>query len=254
MYDFENEMLAHFGAIKNEIGQRSPEWFEARRGCFTGSKIKNLMSCNQSASKMEWGRVEKILSIGEAAKKYIYTKARERQTGKVIETASTLSMKYGTENEGEIKEVFLATNSNFSIEECDFIKLNTYLGASPDGLATDLKTGEKLAVEIKANTSFDSEYYREIEAFDQSHMDFWQVQTEMMVLKVEKCLYITAEPSESIFSPKIEAVNYQIVKNSPIHQNAIYHRARLGNSIIEKFLSGMDFYDAIERAQIEFEA
>ena len=253
MYDFEKAMIEHFGAANNVDLQRTEKWFKDRLGVFTDSKIKLLMSCNQSASKMEWGRVEKILSIGEAAKKYIYSKARERQTGKVIETATTLSMRYGTENEGAIKDFFDKNIGGYEIKECGFIKFNDYLGASPDGLAIDTRTGEKLAVEIKANTSFDSEYDREIEAFDQSHMDFWQVQTEMMVLKVEKCLYITAEPSESIFNPKIEAVNYQIVKNSPIHQNAIYHRARLGNSIIEKFLSGMDFYDAIERAQIEFE-
>ena len=248
--DFENIINEHFGQANAPDLQRSADWFEARRGVFTGSKIKELMSSDRSAAKMEWGRAEKILMLGEAAKKYIYIKARERQSGKIIKEPASYAMKFGTENETVIRNLFLEDNTHLQFVECDFIKVNKYLGASPDGLL--LSYNENFALEIKANTNFSSEYERIIEPFALGHMDFWQVQCEMLVLKVSKCYYVTAEPPENIFEPVIEKVNFQIVPAVPIMQHAILERARLGNDIIERYLAGESFFEAVGNGIINF--
>ena len=252
MSDFENIINNHFGQNNAPELQRSADWFEARRGCFTGSKVKELMSCDRSAAKLEWGRPEKILMLGEAAKKYIYVKARERQARKIIKEPASYAMKFGTENETVIRDLFLYENTHLQFVATDFVKINEYLGASPDGLL--LGYNEKFALEIKANTNFGSEFERVIEPFALGHIDFWQVQCEMLALQVGKCYYVAAEPPENIFEPVIEKINVQIVAAVPVLQHAILERARLGNDIIERYLAGEEFYEAVENSIINFKS
>ena len=213
--------------------QRTKEWFEARRGRFTGSKIKTLMGTERSASKMEWGRPEKMLSFGESAIKYIYSKCRERQTAKVIDTGSTLQMKYGAEHEGMIKSAYLKHSPVHEIKECAFVEfIDGIAGSSPDGEVW--QNGKKIAAfEAKFATSWDGEFARVEEVFDQKHLDFWQVQSEMLSLRVDKCIYVTAEPPRSIFEPECTGIIVQTILASPIHQCAIIERCLLSDAIIE---------------------
>lgn len=226
--------------------QRSEEWFEQRRGKFTGSRIKDLMACDRSASKMEWGRPEKILAIGEKAKKYIYEKAMERKTGKIIKIRSTAAMRYGTENEEIIKNVFLNQNKEYDFFECGFMAINEYLGASPDGELINTDNGLIYGMEIKAASSWSGFFDRTELPLEEKHIDFWQVQTEMMAFEHSELIYVVAEPSENISDPVIEKIIFQKVKESKIHQNAILQRAKLANEIIELYLDGIKFHNAIE--------
>ena len=97
--------LGDLNCGSNEDLQRTDQWFEARRGRFTGSGIKDLMTCSRSKANYEWGRPEKLIDFGEAAKKYIYSKFKERQRSKVVKTAFSQDMKYGTENEAAILDL-----------------------------------------------------------------------------------------------------------------------------------------------------
>ena len=231
--------------VDEETLQRTAEWFEKRRGRFTGSKIKDLMSCSRSTAKIEWGRPEKLIDFGEKAKEYIYTKAKERQRGYAVQTPTTAAMSYGTENEDAVIELL-----PFDVEKCDFMEiegLEGIAGASPDGRYEDQN------VEIKCATTWEQFYKRVELPFDQTHMDFWQVQTEMMAQKLNKTMYIVAEPSESIFEPNITSFTMRNTQASEIHQKAIYQRCEIGDEAIKLFLKGYSIHQAIQQACTEYE-
>lgn len=227
--------------------QRTAEWFEKRKGRFTGSMIKELMSCSRSTAKMEWGRVEKLIDLGEAAKKYIFTKAMERKTGIQVKTHPTAAMRYGTENEAKVKELL-----NRPVDEVDFLEfIPNIAGASPDGKIKWIKNYAGL--EIKCATDWNNFYNRVMVPVCYGHIDFWQLQAEMLALKVDKILYVVAQPSEDIFEANITDIQTQIVDASPIHQEQIIHRCLIGNDIIELFLNDTPFYEAIEKATSNYD-
>lgn len=221
--------------------QRTKEWFEARRGLITGSGVKKLMSVERAESKMEWGRPEKMISFGITAKKYIFEKAKETQRNKVVHIPATASMKYGTNNEdivfSMLKEKYI---TSYDFEKCDFIKVPKFehiLGASPDGKCiSKIVKDEVIGLEIKCVTGWDGLYDRHEEKVSESHIDFWQLNTEMLSLEAKEIMYVVAEPSENIFEPNITDLSIQFVKSSPIHQECIIKRAMIGNEVIKMWL------------------
>lgn len=233
--------------------QRTEEWFNARKGRFTGSGIKDLMSCDRSASKMEWGRAEKLISFGDAAKKYIYSKFKERQRNKIVRTATSSAMRYGTENEGSILHLLKEQFQKYTFEEVGFIEfIDGVAGSSPDGrVITD--TGEVLGLEIKAATDWSGVYDRHVLPVDQKNKDFWQLQSEMLSLDVSRIMYVTAEPSESIFEPNITDLSIRYVDASPIHQDAIKKRCLIADEIIKKHMLGVDYFTAIQQVCTDYE-
>jgi hypothetical protein len=247
--DFVAAQDKSFELVQTDL-QRTEAWFEQRRGNFTGSKIKDLMSCTRQSAKMLWSENAKIFDLGETAKKYIYSRAMERKHGYVVQTAASQAMKYGTRIEEQIfdavKELFI------DLKEVGYTPHPKYnfLGASPDGLA-----GEGVA-ELKAATTWDTLYSRHEILFDDKHQDFWQIQTEMLCAGKDKCIYAVALPPEDMQNDEIiKGVSIRIVDASPIHQHAILTRARLGNFIAERYLSGVDKYfsDSVNYGISEFE-
>lgn len=239
--------------LNSQQGQRSPEWFEKRKGRFTGSKIKDLMKCTASSKKYEWGRPEKIIDFSDTAIKYIYSKAKEIQRNKVVKTQSSASMKYGTNNESVVKELLKKQYPNAVFSDCDFIEfIPNIAGASPDGLV-NWDSGEVTGLEIKCATDWGGEFDRVEEDVDQSHGDFWQLQAEMLALKVKKLMYVIAEPSEDIFEPNITDLEILFVDASPIHQQAIIHRCMIGAKAISYFLTGIKIKKSIVKACTEYE-
>lgn len=229
--------------------QRTDEWFNQRKGRFTGSRIKDLMACDRSNAKYEWGRPEKIIGLGEAAKKYIFEKAMERKRDKIIKSYPTAAMRYGTEQETYVIAL-LKEKHGIEIEEVGFLEfIEGLAGASPDGKVK----GKDCGFEGKCSTDWANFYNRVSDPVDEKHMDFWQLQSEMLSLKVPEILYCVAEPSEDMFKPNITDVELQYVKASPIHQEAIKKRAYLGKMIIDQFLNGMSFSDAVTFGCTNFE-
>jgi hypothetical protein len=235
--------------LSNQL-QRTADWMQQRKGRFTGSKIKEIMKCDRSTACMEWGRPEKIVGLGEGAIKYIYTKAMERKRNKIIFTPTSAAMQYGTNNEEYVKHL-VEQKYSIEIEEVGFIEfIENIAGASPDGYVTEYNC----AVEIKCATEWNGVYNRMAVALDESHMDFWQLQSEMLALKTDKLLYAVAEPSENIFEPNITDVQAQWVPASEIHQNAIINRCKLGDAIINLYLkSDLSFHQAVQTASTKFE-
>lgn len=251
----ENKILSKLEQKGYDIGiskdlQRTDEWFEQRRGKFTGSGIKKLMSTTRATSKMEWGRAEKTIDFNETAIKYIYEKAMERKRNKVIHLQTSAAMRYGTENEDIATQLFLNKNTHLEFTEAPFIEfIKGIAGASPDGSLIDTITGEVYGFENKCATSFDNVYSRMETAFDEKHQDFWQIQSELLALNVENLYYCVAEPSENIFEPNITDVQFKLVTASKSHQKSIIDRCNIGNIAIELFLNeNISIHDAVNRA------
>lgn len=237
---------------QSEQLQRTQEWHNKRKGRFTGSKTKDLMSCGRSTSKMEWGRPEKLIDFSETAKKYIFSKAKERQRNKVVKTSSSHVMQYGTNNEIEVVKMLKEIYPDWLFNECDFIEfIPTIAGASPDRLI--IRESDKIGLEIKCAVDWGTVYSRHEVPIDQSHDDFWQLQTEMLALNVNEIMYVVAEPSEDMFDPNITDLSIKFVQASPIHQKAIIDRCMIGNKAIELYLSGLDFQSSILKACTEYE-
>jgi len=232
--------------------QRTEQWHADRLGKFTGSKIKELMSCSRSTAEMPWGRPEKLIDFGQAAKKYVYSRARERETGIAIKIKETKAMKYGTAGEEIVKELLKNKYPRATFEEVGFLEFITGVaGASPDWKAT--QNNKSMGVEIKCSTNYDTEYSRLIEAFEQKHQDFWQVQTEMMALKVNKMLYVVAAPTENMNYEDIKEITVKPVDASPIHQNAIYERCLISEAVIKDYFETQDFNESFYKILSNYE-
>ena len=240
--------------IGEEELQRTEQWFKDRLGRFTGSEMHKLMACGRSSAKVEWGRPEKLIDFGETAKKYIFAKCKERQRNKVIKKLETLKMTFGKKQEDHVFELLEHKYPEYKFEKVGFIEfIPNVAGASPDGTATDKQWGEKIGLEIKCSTDWDTLYSRHEEDFDKDHQDFWQIQSEMLALNVSKVMYIVAEPPETILDPVIEDLSIQIVERSPIHQLAIMQRCEIGEMVIQNFLKGMSFKESFYKAVTEYQ-
>lgn len=240
--------------IGEEELQRTEQWFKDRLGRFTGSEMHKLMACGRSSAKVEWGRPEKLIDFGETAKKYIYAKCKERQRNKVIKKLETLKMTFGKKQEDHVFELLEHKYPEYKFEKVGFIEfIPNVAGASPDGTATDKQWGEKIGLEIKCSTDWDTLYSRHEEDFDKDHQDFWQIQSEMLALNVKKVMYVVAEPPETILDPVIEDLSIQIVERSPIHQLAIMQRCEIGEMVIQNFLKGMSFKESFYKAVTEYQ-
>lgn len=239
--------------VESEL-QRTEQWFKDRLGRFTGSEMHKLMACGRSSAKMEWGRAEKLVDFGETAKKYIYAKCKERQRNKVIKKLETLKITFGKRQEDHVFELLEAKYPEYQFEKVGFIEfIDNVAGASPDGKAVNKTTGEVIGLEIKCSTDWDTLYSRHEEDFEQSHQDFWQIQSELLALNVDKLMYVVAEPPETILDPIIEDLSVKIVEKSLTHQLAIMQRCMIGEQVIKNFLSGIPFKESFYKAVTEYQ-
>jgi putative phage-type endonuclease len=112
--------------------QNSPEWFAARLGRVTASRVADVVA----KTKTGWG-------ASRAA--YMGTLVAERLTGVPFPTYENEAMKLGREREPEARNLY-AFIHGVEVEEVGFIQHPTIAmsGASPDG-----QVGKKGLVEIK---------------------------------------------------------------------------------------------------------
>lgn len=224
--------------------QRNEEWFEKRRGCWTGSKIKNIMGCNSKGGKMSWADKEKSYEFSKGVLKYVYSRAMERQTKRYIETAGGPAMKYGTKVEPYILKIGEQLIGQ-PIDDVGFKEHSAIptLGASSDGITQD----RKMVAEIKACVTWETHYDRTFDPVNEKSTDFWQTQLEMLVWNVDKCAYLIAEPPNNIFDYLNElktfedfkkecGISIEYVKASKFHQDAILTRVQIVEEACEFWL------------------
>ncbi len=249
----QSDIILNVGANQ----QRTEAWRDDRLGRWTSSQMKQLMASERAVCKFPWNSPERIYGFGKSALKYIYENAKERQTGKWLDSgAGTKDMQYGTKIEPLIfkasKRVLRKKGIVGTMETVGFKPFDNLptAGVSSDGI---LRYEGKVvaALEIKACTSWGSHYDRTFDITDESSTDFWQIQAHTMAWNVDKCLYIVAEPPKSIY----DYLNYdgdimdlykhfvaecpitiEIVKASPVHQEAIIKRIEVAEEVIELYL------------------
>lgn len=117
--------------------QRSPEWFAARLGRCTASKINDVMATLKGG--------------GEAAgrRNYRAQLVVERMTGQPTESYTNGAMQWGIDNEAAAREAYSFVTGN-TVEEIGFIDHPEIAmsGCSPDGLV-----GDDGMVEIKCGNT-----------------------------------------------------------------------------------------------------
>jgi hypothetical protein len=155
-------------------------------------------------------------------------------------------MSYGTNNESVVVDMLKKQYPDYLFEEVEFLEfIKDIAGASPDRrVITQAKT---IGLEVKCSTTWENVYIRHEVPIDQSHDEFWQLQSEMLALVVNEMMYVVAEPSENIFEPNITDLSIKFVEASPIHQQEIIKRCLIGRKIIDHYLSGLSFRVAVEK-------
>ena len=123
--------------VSSDYEQGSAEWFQARCGRITASRIADVMAQNKNGS---WSsrRID-----------YMWELAEERITGQCIAKYVNAAMQWGTETEPEARE-FFEGRYDLEVEQTGFIlhPEMDYAGASPDGLI-----GADAIIEIKCPTT-----------------------------------------------------------------------------------------------------
>ena len=239
---------------KSDSLQRTDLWQEERRGSWTGSRFKNCMQCDSAGGKLDWFNPLKVYKFSKGALKYIYENAKERETGRYIETKPTWEMKYGTKIEPLIERranEFLK-EKNLSLQLVGF-KVFPQLataGVSSDAIIKDEKGETVASAEFKACTSWSTHYDRTFEKTDDSSTDFWQTQGQMIAWEVTETYYFVISPPSDItkylFAENImdlyedwvkeTEMDFEIIKSSPIHHKSLLKRLEIMESTIQIFL------------------
>lgn len=115
--------------------QRSDEWFKARAGKVTASRIADVMARTKTG-------------YGAGRKNYMAQLTIERLTGEPVETYSNAAMQWGTDTEPFAREAYEAREGVLVIEEGFVPHPSLNAGASPDGLV-----GNDGLIEIKCPNS-----------------------------------------------------------------------------------------------------
>ena len=207
--------------IDNTIDQRSLDWFRARLGNITGSRVGDLMKSSKTKGEL----------FGDTAKSYLYQLAGERKMNKDIvdddemfqeyldqTCVTSKAMRFGTETEGDARTVYMNLTGR-DIQEVSSCKHDIIpnFASSPDGVYYELNflkgcieikcpnvnTYIKYAVEINDNMSLKNvnpQYY-------------YQCQSHMMCTGAVWCDFVIycpwlSNPIKIIrITPDIEAVN-----------------------------------------------
>ena len=220
-------------------------------GTVHGKQNQRLNVLRQDRGSARLGRPAKDIRLGTTAIRYIYAKAMERKYNYYLQTPTTSAMRYGSEMEDTVKEMFVQKYGGEIISQ-PFIQYNDYLGASPDGLY--LLDNQKYVVEVKCPTTFESYMARVEEEMNEKHIDFWQLQMEMLATDTSIVKYIVALPPQNIFEPEIPDITVREVLRDEMYCNAILQRAKLGNEIIDNFLSSdKNFYEIVKETVTNYQ-
>lgn len=169
--------------------QRSSDWFEARLGRVTASRVADCMAYYKPTKAMGLAGdppVEKA-----ERKRYREGIVAERLTGLPVDPAPFVSydMKWGMANEAIAKNVYQLTYKRL-IEEAPFVQHKTLMaGASPDGFVTDMETGEMGLIEIKCLRSA-NHLYKVIATQEVPEEHIAQIQMQMWITDRAWCDFV----------------------------------------------------------------
>lgn len=157
------------------MDQRSPEWFAARLGKVTASKIADVM-----------GKTKTGYGAGRA--NYAAQLLCERMTGTVAEGYSNAAMQWGTDCEPRARAAYEFT-TGLTVAEIGFVDHPTVgsSGASPDGLV-----GDAGLIEIKCPNTATHFATLEGGAIDRKYL--LQMQWQMACTARQWCDFASYDP------------------------------------------------------------
>lgn len=243
---------------KEPLIDEEKEFHEARNGRWSGTVVKDLMKCSRKGAALPWNDQDKIMQFSDSIISLLYSKGKQRITGKYIENKGTKEMQYGT----RVEPLILSIGSELIKKHFDYeiniksVKFKSFkdfpnAGATSDAIAEDMQGNVLATVEAKGCTNWNTHYKRTFEKTDDKDMDFWQTQTQMKAWEVEDCYYLVAEPPKDIMKYlyydgdimdlkddfKEEcAIHLEIIKESPMHQNAMMKRIIFAESVVEYWI------------------
>lgn len=157
--------------------QRSPEWFNARKGRITSSEIHKIMG-------------EKNLS--ETAKTYLLEKVSEKFGG-YKESISNAALEWGTELEPTARNIYQAS-TGLNVVTCSFIEMHEYYGGSPDALVDPGGTVE-FKCPYNSTNHFKHGLINSDEKFKKIAKEYYyQCISHMNVTGAEWCDFVSFDP------------------------------------------------------------
>lgn len=250
--------------------QRTEKWREERRGNWTGSQLKTLMTAQAGKGRLKWSHIDRLFSFGLSAIKYIYENAKERQTGRYIdEGEGTYEMRYGTKVEPLIfrltKEKLSEMKIKGKLKKVGYIPFPSMpnAGVSSDAKLVNKKGKTIASVEMKACTTWKTHYERTFEATDDGSKDFWQLMGQLIAHDVNTCYYVVAEPPQDIkkylfYDGNIQDLYEDFKKECPIkieiinpfelQCEALKKRIRIAEDALNDWLStGGDLKETLDK-------
>jgi putative phage-type endonuclease len=177
--------------------QKSPEWFKARLGKVTASRVADVMARTKSG-------------YSASRANYMAELICERLTGQPAERFSNAAMQWGTDNEPHAKASY-SFMRDAAIEDVGFVPHGSILdfGASPDGLI-----GADGLIEIKCpNTATHLETLLS-ESIDGKYMT--QMQVQMSCTGRQWCDFVSFDPrlpvDMQLFVRRVERDNARIAE------------------------------------------
>jgi putative phage-type endonuclease len=155
--------------------QRSPEWFAARLGKVTASRVADLMATTKTG-------------FSASRANYMAELICERLTGEPAEKFSNAAMQWGTDNEPQARAAYSFMH-DLEVEECGFVLHPSIadFGASPDGLV-----GNDGLVEIKCPNT--ATHIETLLSETVSTKYFTQMQVQMACTGRAWCDFVSFDP------------------------------------------------------------
>lgn len=156
--------------------QGSPEWFAARAGKITASRVGDLMARTKSGPSTSHANLLALLAV-------------ERITGQCVETYTNAAMQRGTELEPEARAAYEA-HAGLLCEEVGIVvhPKMSYVTCSPDGMV-----GDDGLLEIKCPQSM-AKHLEALRSGSHAVEYRWQVQHQMMVTGRAWCDVVSYDP------------------------------------------------------------
>lgn len=155
--------------------QHSLEWFAARCGIVTASRLKDAMATLKNGDP------------AQARKDYVLELVTERLTGQAFKHYETAAMQHGTEHEPAAREAYEVVTGSL-VDQVGFARHDAFpFGASPDGFV-----GDDGAIEIKCPFDSRVSLKTRLEGMPAEHMP--QVQGVLYVTGRKYCDFISYDP------------------------------------------------------------
>ena len=152
--------------------QKSDEWYQARLGKVTASRVASVLAKKDSSTRAD----------------YLTDLVLERLTGNPTEMFVSSAMQWGTDTEPQARMAYEAHTNNL-VDEVGFIDHPTIVnfGCSPDGVV-----GEEGLIEIKCMSSKNA--IETLIAGKAPTKYIPQMQTQMAVMNRQWCDFVSFDP------------------------------------------------------------